>query len=272
MGVNRQDVGLLLRLRRQGYLPDQARVVELGAQQLSHDVLADRDLVKEFGKSFGQSDEPPLPQAEGEAKFNGIEQVLDPNAPMARLMWLWLGLGYTAIDIDGSPDSIPLDLNFDDVPQSERSKYHLVTNYGTTEHVANQMNALKIAHDLATPDGVMVHHLPCQGNFNHGLLNYSPKFFWMLARSNDYGWLYFDHVNSEISYPLPENVIESVRPYRTDIDERMAQYRVSNTSLVVALQKRWDRPFVPPIDVPNGTITSDQNLLERYPTVFKRSN
>ncbi len=272
MGMNRRDLELLLMLRRNGHIPDRARVVELGAQQLSHDLLASRELIKEFGETFKKSGEPPLPQAQGEAKFDGVEQLLDPDAPMARRMWLWLGLEYAAIDIDGTPDSIPLDLNFDGVPQAEMGKYDVVTNYGTTEHVANQMNALKIVHDLAAPEGIMIHNLPCQGNFNHGLLNYSPKFFWMLARSNEYRWLYLDYVDSGISYELPQNLMESVRPYQADIEQRMAAYRVSNTALVVVLQKRRARPFVPPIDVPNNTRTSNQNLLRRYPTIFKSAN
>jgi hypothetical protein len=34
------------------------------------------------------------------------------------------------------------------VPPEHKRKYHLVTNFGTTEHVANQIPAMKIIHDL----------------------------------------------------------------------------------------------------------------------------
>ena len=77
----------------------------------------------------------------------------------------------------------------DQVPEGCRGKYRLVTNYGTTEHVANQLNAFKIIHDLTAVGGLMVHSVPAQGMFCHGLVNYNPKFFWMLARSNGYKWL-----------------------------------------------------------------------------------
>ena len=100
------------------------------------------------------------------------------------------GSGYAAIDIDASPGSIPLDLNFDDVPAEFKASFALVTNFGTTEHVANQLNAFKTIHDLAEVGGVMIHTVPAQGYMNHGLVNYNPKFFWMLARSNGYKWLY----------------------------------------------------------------------------------
>jgi hypothetical protein len=43
--------------------------------------------------------------------------------------------------IDGRPGSIPLDLNYDPAPNESLGKYQLVTNFGTIEHVANQLNA-----------------------------------------------------------------------------------------------------------------------------------
>ena len=53
-------------------------------------------------------------------------------APFARDFWHWLGFQYAAIDIDGSPGSIPLDLNFDSIPTEHNGRYSLVTNFGTT--------------------------------------------------------------------------------------------------------------------------------------------
>jgi hypothetical protein len=62
-----------------------------------------------------------------------------------------------------------LDLDFDGIPTEHKGKYSLVTNFGTTEHVANQLNAFKIIDELTALNGVMVHELPAQGWFNHGL-------------------------------------------------------------------------------------------------------
>src|SRR5262249_1676129 len=114
----------------------------------------------------------------------GGRELLEPEAPLARHFWRWLGFDYASIDIDGNPGSIPLDLNYDHTAQEILGRYNLVTNFGSTEHVANQLNAFKIMHDLTTVGGVMLHSLPVQGNVNHGLINYNLKFFWMLARSN----------------------------------------------------------------------------------------
>ena len=67
-----------------------------------------------------------------------------------------------------------------------------MTNFGTTEHVANQVNTFGVIHDLTAPDGLMLHAIPMQGMLNHGLFNYTPKFFWMLGRSNGYRITYFN--------------------------------------------------------------------------------
>ena len=74
-------------------------------------------------------------------------------------------------------------LNHDEI--SAFRKYHLVTNFGTTEHVANQLNAFEIIHELTAPKGVMVHSVPAQGATSiMDVINYNPKFFWMWRGRN----------------------------------------------------------------------------------------
>ena len=48
-----------------------------------------------------------------------------------------------------------------------------------------------------------------------------------------------------------------------------AAYTMPVTSLVVALQKVFDTPFVAPLDVPTGTTTEHASLRERYWSVLK---
>jgi hypothetical protein len=269
MGLNRTDVALLARLREQSAIPDRARVVELGAQQMSRNALADRDGLEALGRLFGASGPVPLPPAPEPIVEDGIER-LSPDAPATRALWQWLGLSYTAVEIDDGADIVQIDLNFDAVPEAMRGGFDLVTNYGTTEHVANQMNAFKVIHDLACVGGLMIHHLPAQGHLNHGLINYNPKFFWMLARSNEYRWVYFDYVQAGESRPAPSNLVESVAPYRPDIAREAAEYRTTDAALIVVLQKQAEGAFVPPVDVPSGTTTSSARLLANYPSVFRR--
>jgi SAM-dependent methyltransferase len=265
MGLAVASIELLIRLRQGGFMPTTGAVVEIGAQQLSNAFLRARDRLELLGQLCGATTKLDLPVPE--AKPIGVE-LLSETAPLARQFWEWLGFQYASIDIDGSPDSIPLDLNYDILPDWARKKFDVVTNFGTTEHVANQLNAFKIIHDLTAPGGIMIHAVPAQGLVNHGLLKYNPKWFWMLARSNDYRWLDFDYSSRGQITDLPDNVIEAIAAHRPDIAERKAQYKVMDAGLWATFQKVRDIEFIPPLDVNTGTKTTNAALIERYWTVF----
>jgi hypothetical protein len=268
MGTGWRDFDLIARLKGEGYISPGGAIVEIGAQQLSNDVLRNRDRLKQLGQAFGITTNLELPDPTESGPAHGKIEHLDRAAPPARDVWAWLGFEYAAIDIDGSPGSIPLDLNFDEVPRKFKKHFQVATNLGTTEHVANQLQAFKVIHDLVASGGVMIHHLPAQGYMNHGLVNYNLKFFWMLARSNGYKWIYSDFTLSNDSYALPDNIRDSVRAFESSIDQRAIGYGAIDCGIVVAMQKVIDIEFVPPIDVPTGTVIHDKNLKRRYWTVF----
>jgi hypothetical protein len=271
MGVSSEDLELFIRLKEQGYIPNRGSIAELGAQQLSNSVLRSGEQVKRLGQLFGVHSAPPLgPPLPTTVNEFGRERS-SADAPFAGELWRWLGLSYSSLDVDCGPDGIALDLNYDDVPDDLASKCHLVTNFGTTEHVANQLNAFKVAHDLTAPGGIMIHKGPAQGGFNHGLVNYTPKFFWMLARSNDYRWLWFDFKDTTAPHSMPANLIDSVRPFRPEIDEMAKTYRVAECSITVVFLKEKDAPYVPPLDVPPAAISSSEILFKRYWSVLKSS-
>jgi hypothetical protein len=233
MGIGKSDFAIINELREKHVLPKAGRVIELGAQQLSGDT-----------------------------------ELLSPDAPYAKETWESLGYKYRCIDIDGSSHAIPLDLNYDKVPLFHRRRYDLVTNFGTTEHVANQLNAFQIIHDLTKVGGIMVHNLPAQGYHNHGLVNYNMKFFWMLARSNNYRWQWMDFRVESTSHPIPQDIVEDIKRYPHFASD-LSSYSVPNCGIVVALQRRSRQRFIPPLDVNTGTKTSNWKLKRRYPTVFR---
>ena len=264
-------IALLGRLKREGLIGRPGAVVEIGAQQLANNFLRAQADVHALGKLFGVSATIPLPAPVEEGFAHGGLEHLSAQAPPSREFWLWLGYRYAAIDIDGSPGSIPLDLNFDQVSGEHRGRFDLVTNYGTTEHVANQLNAFAVIHDLAAKGGLMIHVLPSQGMMNHGLINYNPKFFWMLARSNGYRLLYMNFYSLPGGYFLPKNIVDSVKPFESDVGHREGEYVTKDCFLVVVLRKDFDIAFVPPIDVATGTPTDNPVLRDRYWTVFKKN-
>ena len=258
MGMSRVDLELLLRLVDNGHIPRRTAVVELGAQELGPTFFAVPEVIERIGAFFGAF-----------GRFDGPRPPSGEDMPVipTREFWKWLGCAYAAIDIDGSPGAIPLDLNYDDIPLDLVGKHQLVTNFGTTEHVANQLNAFKVIHDLAAPGGVMMHAVPAQGLANHGLVNYNPKFFWMLARSNGYDWFYMNYF-SRGEQPIPPNVIDYVSRFDPDVAAREKDTRLTRMTLLVVLKKKFDIPFVAPLDVNTGTQTDNLALAERYWSIF----
>jgi hypothetical protein len=271
MGISYHDIDLLIRLKSAGEIPNGGAVAEIGAQQLGASFLASTDELGALGRLFGKTKDLELPAPPLARIAHGDLIHLEKSAPLARQFWEWLGLKYFAVDIDGN-ESIQIDLNFDAVPAAHCGRFDLVTNYGTTEHVANQLNAFKVIHDLTRVGGVMIHHVPLQGMISHGLVNYNPKFFWTLARSNRYEWMYFNLLISTVHCELPPDVIGDVNAFDPGILERARNYHTSDLMALVAVKKVQDIPFVPPIDVNTGAQSDNKQLQERYWTVFKPSS
>jgi hypothetical protein len=265
VGMGASTLPLLMALKRRGYIPNGSAVIEIGAQQLDESFVGATDDIAATGRFFGITDPPPSFAWTGPRSDTNVLA----GAPLAREFWTWLGLNYASIDIDGSPGSIPLDLNYDEVPAELLGRYDMVTNFGTTEHVANQLQSFKIAHDLATPGGLMLHVLPASGGLNHGLVSYNPKFFWMLGRSNGYKIAFMTMGQSERNSGLPQNLLEFLALYEPQAEKDFAAFRMPVTSIVVALQKVFDTPYVAPLDVATGTTTEHTGLRERYWSVLK---
>lgn len=79
-----------------------------------------------------------------------------------------------------------LDLNFEDLPKRYRESFDIVLNFGTTEHIINQLNCFRVMHDAMKVGGISFHQRPCAGWANHGYYLYHLLFIQDLAKANDY--------------------------------------------------------------------------------------
>lgn len=269
MAITCKELDILIYLKKNGYLNNHSSIIEIGAQQIANNFLEASDKLYEIADLFSINKMIDLPQLVKGHMAHGLLEHLKENAIHARKFWEWLKFQYTAVDIDGSPDSIPLDLNFDAAPKKLKGQYDLVTNLGTTEHLVNQLNAFQVIHELTKVGGIMIHTLPSQGMINHGLINYNPKFFWMLARSNGYKWVYSDYTTSTAYYDLPENIVDCMLPYNPSIVSQKKEYHLADCGLVVVMQKTYDSPYVPALDVPTGANPTNKTLAKRYWSVFQ---
>jgi Methyltransferase domain len=262
MGLNVKFLQLMVWLRQKEYVAPGQKVMEIGAQQLNNSFLKARSEIDLLAK-LCKVPAPALPEPIGA----GPDHLLDALAPRASDFYRALGFDYSCLDIDSDPNSFALDLNFDTVPQRLAGKFNLITNFGTTEHIINQLNAFRVIHDLSAPSAIMMHELPALGQINHGLFGYQPRFFELLARSNNYSVLFLDFSWSNIEFGIPLD-LQNILAQFVDIRTR-PPYGSSPSAVTAVLRKNYDAPFVPPIDVPIGSTAPNAQMQQRYGDAFR---
>jgi hypothetical protein len=195
--------------------------MELGSQDFW---CPQKNLLTALVKAFGKTVEEPA-----------LLNTSNANQKPARLLYEALGIKYSCVDVDGRMGSVVLDLNFDPVPNDQKGKYGLVTNYGTSEHILNQYNVFKAMHDFARTGGVFIHAVPFTVHLEHGFFNYQPNFFRALARSNSYETIgMWVGVDWQLGRFIPWN--------RTLLDFLTFNAKTTHL-LVVAQRKMFDSKF-----------------------------
>jgi hypothetical protein len=172
-------------------LPQNGRVLELGAQDVNADVP--REVVLSALRAIHGEHIPPdrLSDFDGRGPWRAGE--LFRNS----------GYSYSSVDLFPGEFTIIIDLNTFQVPETDRCSYHLITNHGTTEHVADQINCFRVIHDYAAVGATMLHVVPFTGYFNHALYNYHPLFFFFLAHANNYEIERLELWEPHLPYTIP---------------------------------------------------------------------
>jgi len=103
------------------------------------------------------------------------------------------------IDLNGRHGARKLDLG-EPLPEELHNRFHLVTNYGTGEHVNNQYMFFKNCHDVCKKGGIIIHQLLHSGFFpEHGRFYYTQKTAFRLAEMCSYSLLYMQNMGSASS-------------------------------------------------------------------------
>lgn len=109
--------------------------------------------------------------------------------------WLeWLGADECLmIDSNGKDGCCQHDLNLP-MPAEYHGRYHVVANFGTSEHVwPNQKQVFRTCHDLCKPGGVILHAIPAHGCRKHGHWLCDAAWFKRLADEQFYGIELLEH-------------------------------------------------------------------------------
>jgi hypothetical protein len=251
-----EDLSYLLRLKQNMSLEDLTCVCDIGASQL---YLVDQENYLElFMNRFKKRSASQL------LSKNDLKKLA--NLGHAKKMWEHMGYDYICVDTSNEVETLGLDLNFDDVPERKRECSELVLNMGTTEHVANQIQAFKVIHDITAVGGLMYHNLPFQGYQTHGLVNYTPKFFWMLCRSNEYEFLDFSIQASKNTESIHPDILLSIEQTKNKWEN--FNFKTTTSGMRVLLRKKNSNGFVPPFD---GHVRGTLNgIPEAYYEIYKK--
>ena len=164
---------------------------------------------------------------------------------------------YRCVDLFPAEDLIVADLNSYSVPDEWREQFDLTTNFGTTEHVLDQVNAFRVVHDFARVGALMHHSVPCLGYFNHGLFSYNPAFFLFLAEANGYEIEALGISSPHLEHTLPESeALPSASAWRGRI--------ISSGIINVALRKTRSSPFHLFTDHDASKNFPERRLPEKY--------
>jgi hypothetical protein len=241
MGFSVGSLHHLTTLGRSGHIPRAGRYLDFGSQNIAGELA--RQLVEDFLATFSSKDRySPKLTAPG-AKIEDLMAAAD--------------FEYIAFDTFSEGKTRKFDLNFDGFPESLCGTFDVVANYGTSEHVANQYNLFKVAHDALKVGGVMHNFLPFFGGINHGLFNYHPKFFTTLIANNSYQPLYWDF----------SDVFKSGEDYYKDLSTAGSgsawESKYMGTALMnIIFKKTASAPFRPPTD---AVLAGDIHVA--FPTV-----
>lgn len=227
-------------LVEQGLLTNSTRMLDVGTQNLynasSEQVAA---LLRRFAPGLN------VEQIQEAAERISTSSVVVPGqrtAFLADLLEL-TDISYLGYDVCPAPLTKIFDLNHGRIPSADQGTYDLVLNFGTTEHVINQLNAFKAIHDAVRVGGVVMHQLPSVGYIDHGYFNYNPLFLNDLVEANRYeivdrfynpsgsGAFRSDGVDVRSS----ENMVEK--------NSATALETVQNFNINYVLRKTVDAPF-----------------------------
>jgi len=236
----------LARLRSCGVLPAGSKVLDIGSSNLysaSSQELANfiADYKPEAAAEPGTaefirrlSDGSDYSPETGSANESFVGELLD-----------FCGLDYTSFDIAAGYNTKILDLNRSHLPEQYRSAFDLVLNFGTTEHVMNQLNSFEIIHDATRVGGCMAHQLPVAGHTDHGYFLYTGRLFFDLAGYNGYEIVdlaYEDAVSKA-------DLFQPVRSYASVFPRFVAQFadrtpvQIPDRTLTVIYRKTRHAPF-----------------------------
>lgn len=197
------------------------------------------------------------------------------NTSFAGELFEVAGMSYDSVDIANGYKTTIVDLNTRTLPSRMWQKYDAVLNFGTSEHILNQMNTFAAVHDATSEGGLMLHNVPSVGFVDHGYFCYTSRFFLDLASYNEYEIvdIWYDQADGM------ENLFASCRQYQacfssvaqrlacidTDTREsRLNRLEIPIVSLSVIFRKKRSGAFKGLVETSTSVGNVPSSVLRSY--------
>jgi hypothetical protein len=227
-------------LGEKGLIRSGSRILDIGSQNLYHATPA---TVRSFVERFRPiEDEARFAREAARLSYFSTPRPGERTTFIAELLDL-VDVEYLGYDVCPSPGTEIFDLNVQRLPSDKRNRFDLVFNFGTTEHLINQLNAFEVMHDAMQIGGIAYHQLPSIGWVDHGYFNYNGLFIDDLVKSNDYELVdkFFTPAGISDFGALGIDVRDALNPLLPHSASAPAQ--IPNFNLNYVVRKVVDAPF-----------------------------
>ena len=217
-----------------------SRILDIGSQNLYN---ATPETIRSFVEQFGRiEDETRFANEAKRISYFSTPRPGERTAFIAELLDL-VDMEYLGYDVCPSPGTEIFDLNIQRLPEAKRNYFDIILNFGTTEHLINQLNAFEVMHDAMQLGGISYHQLPSVGWIDHGYFNYKGLFIDDLVKANDYEVVDKLFTTAGVSDfgALGVDVRDATKPLAPHSATAPAQ--VLNFNLNYIIRKTVDAPF-----------------------------
>lgn len=250
-------------LSQRGYLSKtDCAVLDIGSQNLYH---ATPEAIRSFVERHGTiSDEKAFEEEAKRISYFSWPRPGERTSYVSELFDL-TSIQYTSYDVCPALKTEIFDLNCERLPEKYHEYFDLILNFGTTEHIINQLNSFRLMHEALKAGGVFFHQLPSVGWIDHGYFCYHECFFRDLIKANHYETL--DHW-----YTLAGQAVLEGKDFRDPQTPEM-QYsgQVSSSFLTLPsfnvnfiIRKKVSRPFAVGLELATSHSAISSEVAQLY--------
>lgn len=230
-------------LSERGHLAKNSRILDIGSQNLYNATLEN---IRSFVEKYGAiDDEDAFQEAATKIAYHSTPRTGERTSYISELLDL-TEIFYTSYDVCPGLKTEIFDLNHEQLPERNIGGFDVVLNFGTTEHVFNQLNSYQVMHDALKVGGIIFHQLPSIGWTDHGYFCYHSAFFDDLAKANDYEIVDRWYAAAGISQPRSDAVETRDQTTPLESDDRDGSRlpeTLVNYNIHAVLRKTRDTPF-----------------------------